>query len=270
MYLINNKTGKAEKITEAALEAAERKRAKPKSSLERRAGQANSTFGTGKPARLPVPADGGPVITRTSDRKKRFGQKSSGNSSFGRKEEAAIPGEFTRSSDRKSLYRQKPAGAPRKKPEHSSKSYAVWLLSRQDYSALKLRKKLVARGYSEQEADEAMAFVIDNKYQDDARYAEHRSRGIENRAGNLRIEMALRQKGIPADIAKSQVQHLAPEADRVVLAVAKYKSKVAEEGMTAPLKAKIYRFLAYRGFSSKAIRIGMQSLADFGNGVRSD
>jgi SOS response regulatory protein OraA/RecX len=270
MYLINNKTGKAEKITESAIEAAERKRAKPKSSLERRAGQGNSTFGTGKPARLPVPADGGPVITRTSDRKKRFGQKSSGNSSFGRKEEAAIPGEFTRSSDRKSLYRQKPAGAPRKKPDHSSKSYAAWLLSRQDYSALTLRKKLIARGYSEQEADEAMAFVIDNKYQDDARYAEHRSRGIENRAGNVRIEMALRQKGIPADIAKAQVQHLAPEADRVVLAVAKYKSKVADEGMTAPLKAKIYRFLAYRGFSSKAIRIGMQSLADFGNSVRSD
>ncbi|MES2537589.1 MAG: regulatory protein RecX [Pseudomonadota bacterium] len=258
MYIINSKTGKAEEITDADIEAADRKQRKSTSSGEFGAGQRNSTFGNKKRAAAAPDTNGAPVITRSSEQKKR-----SGKSVFGRKTEAAIPGEFTRSSDRKPLYKEKPpAGTPRTKPEQSSRSYAVWLLSRQDYSALNLRKKLLARGYSEEEAEEAMVFVIANKYQDDTRFAEHRARGVENRAGNVRIEMTLRQKGIPADIAKAQVQQLGAEEERVLLAVAKYKSRVAEGGMTTQLKAKIYRFLAYRGFSSKAIRIGIQSLED--------
>jgi regulatory protein len=258
MFIINSKTGKAEEVTDEDIEAAERKQRKSTSPGGFGAGRGNSTFGNSKRAAATVDANGEPLITRSSDQKKRFGQSSSG-----RKKEPAIPGEFTRSSDRKPLYKERPPpGAPTTKPEQSAKSYAVWLLSRQDYSALNLRKKLLARGYSEDEAEEAMAFVIANKYQDDTRFAEHRARGVENRAGNLRIEMTLRQKGIPAEIAKAQVQQLGAEEERVLLAVAKFKSKVAQDGMTTQLKAKIYRFLAYRGFSSKAIRIGIQSLED--------
>jgi SOS response regulatory protein OraA/RecX len=35
---------------------------------------------------------------------------------------------------------------------------------------------------------------------------------------------------------------------------------VRKGGMTQELKTKIYRFLAYRGFSSRAIRAGIESL----------
>ena len=86
-----------------------------------------------------------PELTRTSDTKKKFAERKSSQSSFGREKPATEEGVITRTSDKKSLYKT-PAYGPREKPAHSSKSYAVWLLSRRDYSAGILRNKLVLRG----------------------------------------------------------------------------------------------------------------------------
>jgi regulatory protein len=235
MYLINKKTGIAEPISgddEAPAEA-------PK--VRKSFGSGN---GLSRKKAAPIPGE----YTRTSDRKPK-------------KTAAAVPGEITRSSERKRAFKPRPEpGAKREKPAQSAKSYAVWLLARQDYSAASLRRKLASRGYDDSEVDDAMAFVMDNKYQNDERYAEQRSRGAENRAGNLRIEMTLRQKGIDAGLAKAQVQQLAPEEERVLHAAAKFRDQVRKNGMTQELKMKVYRFLAYRGFSSKAIRTGIESL----------
>jgi len=173
----------------------------------------------------------------------------------------APPGEYTRTSDRRRpSWTPAAPGAKREKPAQSAKSYAVWLLARQDYSAASLCRKLASRGYDETEVEDAMTFVIGNRYQDDSRFAEQRSRGIENRAGNMRIEMTLRQKGIEPELAKKQVQQLAPEEERVLHAVGKFRAQVQRDGMTQELKLKIYRFLAYRGFSAKAIRAAIESL----------
>lgn len=156
-------------------------------------------------------------------------------------------------------------GAPgREPPQRSAKSYAIWLLARRDYSAANLRAKLATRGYPQAEIEEALRFVTEHNFQNDARYAEQRSRGAEKRAGNARIEMTLRQKGIAPELAREQVRQLAPEEERVVQAAAKYRQQVAREGMTQKMEARIYRFLAYRGFSSKAIRVAIQALRDGG------
>ncbi len=233
MYLINKKTGVAEPLVEDET-------AKPRrgNSLSRK-----------KPA--PVAGE----YSRSADRKPR-------------KTTPAVPGEYTRTSDRKRAPTvQAEPGAKREKPAQSAKAYAVWLLARQDYSAASLRRKLASRAYDDSEIEDAMGFVIDNKYQDDQRFAEQRSRGAENRAGNLRIEMTLRQKGIEADLAKAQVQQLAPEEERVLHAIGKFREQVRRGGLTQEMKLKIYRFLAYRGFSSKAIRTGIESLGVDGSWV---
>ena len=73
------------------------------------------------------------------------------------------------------------------------------------------------------------------------------------------------QARIDAGLAKSQVQQLAPEEERVVHAAAKFRDQVSKNGMTQELKMKIYRFLAYRGFSAKAIRAGIESLGADGS-----
>jgi len=232
IHLINNKTGLPEPVADD--EEAVAKPAKPP-----RSGNSLS-----RKKKAPIPGE----YSRTSDRKPR-------------KAAAAAPGEITRTSDRKRAVKPRPEpGAKREKPAQSAKSYAVWLLARQDYSAASLRRKLSSRGYDDSEVDDAMAFVVDNKYQNDERFAEQRSRGAEHRAGNLRIEMTLRQKGIDAGLAKAQVQQLAPEEERVLHAAEKFRDQVRKNGMTQEMKMKIYRFLAYRGFSSKAIRAGIESL----------
>jgi regulatory protein len=171
--------------------------------------------------------------------------------------------QITRSSDR----RKQAARKREDKPQPSAKAYAVALLARQDYSASTLRARLVRKGYGEAEIEAAMDFVIGHDFQNDGRFAELRSRGIENRAGNLRIEMTLRQKGIAPELAKAQVRELAPEEERVVHAAGKFKSQVQKDGMTLELKTKIYRFLAYRGFSAKAIRVAIESLGEDGSWV---
>lgn len=244
MYLINKKTGLPEPLADNAADAGPDSADKPA-----RSQRAAGGFGRRKPE--PVPGE----YTRTSDRKKPARSK-------------AAPGEYTRTSDRKRMpVTPREPGAPQEKPAQSAKAYAVWLLARQDYSAAALRRKLGSKGYDETEVEDAMAFVIGNRYQDDSRFAEQRSRGIENRAGNRRIELTLRQKGIEADLAKSQVQQLAPEEERVLHAVAKFQAQVKRDGMSQELKLKIYRFLAYRGFSSKAIRVGIESLGADGGWV---
>jgi regulatory protein len=201
-----------------------------------------------------------PEFTRTSDTKKKFAQKKSSQSSFGRKKPVAEEGVITRTSDRKPLYKKAPDG-PREKPAHSSKSYAVWLLSRRDYSAGILRNKLVLRGYSQEEADEAMAFVIANGYQNDARYAESLARSLSRRAGNSRLLMTMSQKKIDPAISHRELDTLAPESERVIEVAAKFRKDVAVEGMTQKLQQKIYRFLAYRGFSGDSIKVAMKWLA---------
>lgn len=201
-----------------------------------------------------------PELTRTSDTKKKFAEKKSSQSTFGRKKPVTEEGVITRTSDRKHLYKKMPDG-PREKPAHSSKSYAVWLLSRRDYSAGILRSKLVLRGYSTEEADEALVFVIANGYQNDERYAESLARSLSRRAGNSRLLMTMKQKKIDPATSILQLEALAPESERVIEVVAKFKKDVAAQGMTQKLQQKIYRFLAYRGFSGDAIKTAMQSLA---------
>ena len=124
-----------------------------------------------------------------------------------------------------------------------------------------MRNKLVLRGYSPEEADEALAFVIANGYQNDERYAESLARTLSRRAGNSRLLMTMSQKKIDPATAILKLDTLAPESERVIEVAAKFRKDVAAEGMTQKLQQKIYRFLAYRGFSGDSIKIAMKSLA---------
>lgn len=218
---------------------------------------------TRTPSEVQPPSDGDdhvmPEITRTSDNRKKLGQNNSGNA-FGKKKEPSEPGVITRTSDRSPAFKRAAPGEPREKPAHSSKSYAVWLLSRRDYSAGILRNKLILRGYSAEEADEALAFVVAHRYQSDARYAQSLASSLARRAGNSRIAMTLTQKKVDPALAALQLDAMAPENERVIEVAARFKKEVAAAGMTQKLQQRIYRFLSYRGFKSDAIKCAMKSL----------
>jgi regulatory protein len=170
---------------------------------------------------------------------------------------AAQAGEITRSSDTK---RSQPRDFTRTKPKQPAKMYASWLLSKREYSAKILRDKLIRRGYTPEEADEGMAFVQEYNFQSDERFAGQKARSMERRAGNTKVVMALRAKGIDQDLAKKQAAELGPEQERAIAAAEKFRGQIEEAGLSHELRAKVYRFLATRGFSSKSIEGAMKDL----------
>ena len=117
------------------------------------------------------------------------------------------------------------------------------------------------RGYSEQEADEAMAFVQAHNYQSDERYAGMKARSTAHRAGDRKIQMTLKTKGIADEVARAQIDTLPPEQERAIEAVEKFRRQ-AEDGVSRELQARVWRYLGYRGFSADAIRRALQALSE--------
>ncbi len=151
-------------------------------------------------------------------------------------------------------------GRDREKPKQPAQNYAIWLLSRWDYSAATLRRKLVNRGYSTDEADAAVAAAIQAGYQSDARYAGVKARGTQGRAGDRKIELVLKSKGIDAQIAKEQIAALDPEVDRAIRAAAKFRKYVEKDGWSIDLANKVRRSLASKGFSGASIKVAINEL----------
>jgi regulatory protein len=167
----------------------------------------------------------------------------------------------TRTSERKRASSKRSANQEADKPRHSAKAYAVWLLSRREYSAAMLEKKLLLRGYAAEETQEAMRFVLEHNYQSDERYAGMKARGTAHRAGDWKISMMLMQKGIDEQTAKEQIAELLPEEERAAqVAKAKFAVQVGFGGITPELSQKIWRYVAYRGFGSKAIKHALHCL----------
>lgn len=168
---------------------------------------------------------------------------------------------FTRTSDRASRKVQVQKSGASEKPKQSAKAYAVWLLSKREYSAVNLEKKLLARGYENEEIEATMRFLQDNNYQSDVRYAGMKARSTAHRAGNWKIARSLSQQGIDESLAEAQIAELLPEEERAMHAASsKFSKLLAENGMTQELAQKIWRHLGYRGFSSKAIKHALDCL----------
>lgn len=169
--------------------------------------------------------------------------------------------EYTRTSDKK---RFKPIERDKlEKPRQSAKAWCIWYLSKWETSAATLRQKLLQRGYTIEETDEAMKFVQENNYQSDERYASMKARTTAHRAGNRRIAMALAQKGVDEGTAKEQIAELAPEDERAIqAATSKFSRHIAVEGMTPDLQKKIWWFLGYRGFGGGSIKAAIERLKE--------
>lgn len=142
-------------------------------------------------------------------------------------------------------------------PRQPARSYMLWLLSRRDYSALQLRERLRLRGYEEADVEAAIALAQSYNYQSDTRYAQGRVRSDAPRMGDRRLRAQLARSGIDVDVAREQLQDLAPENERVLQLLGRFEGRSLDEG----LRAKVWRFLAYRGFSSSAIRAALAHLA---------
>lgn len=140
-------------------------------------------------------------------------------------------------------------------------STALRLLTRRDHGALELCEKLERKGFSSEEAQEALLECQRLGFQSDLRFVENysRSRGRQG-YGPLKIIHELKSKGVECDLIH---QVIIQEQDQWVN-VAKdvwYKKTKRQADRSFSELQKQQRFLQYRGFSMDIIAQVMKEVA---------
>lgn len=132
------------------------------------------------------------------------------------------------------------------------KTQALKLLARREHSARELKRKLKARGISDQDADSAVAHATAEGWQSNPRYAEMlvRSR-IAGGYGPVRIEAELEVAGIPGEEIRAALD--GADVDWSALAAEVRAKKFGALPRSSAERAKQYRYLQGRGFDSGQI-----------------
>ncbi|MCR4781421.1 MAG: regulatory protein RecX [Lachnospiraceae bacterium] len=134
-----------------------------------------------------------------------------------------------------------------------AKSRAMHLLLDQDRSEHELRTKLKRNGYPEEAILEAISYVKKFKYLDDERMARNYVRIHQNAKSERILVMDLKKKGISDSLIEIALdeEHTA-SSDELIMNWLRKRHYVKEEADEKE-KAKQYRFLLGKGFSSSDV-----------------
>lgn len=133
------------------------------------------------------------------------------------------------------------------------KKRALHLLEKQDRSEKNLRDKLAEGGYSSDIIDIAIDYINDYGYIDDARMAASHVRFYQDSRSRQRLKQDLIAKGISSEIIEQVLDEEYTADEQELIEKLLEKKHYDKENATYEDKAKIYRFLASRGFSSNTI-----------------
>ena len=138
-----------------------------------------------------------------------------------------------------------------------AKRRAMYLLERMDRSEAELRAKLIQGGYPCEAADAAIAYVESYHYVDDERLARSHIRFYQENRSRMRITQDLMKKGIAREVIERclEEEYVTSQVDLIRGLMEKRHYNPANA--TREEKAKMYRFLAQRGFSSGDINRAM-------------
>lgn len=126
-------------------------------------------------------------------------------------------------------------------------------LSRREYSAYELSKKLQLKGFSQEDTEEAIVRLQKNSLQSDTRFVADFIRSRLNKGqGEIRIKMSLREHDIKESIIGDALLEL--EINWTDLAKIVWDKKFGVKAGTLQDKAKQVRFLQYRGFAMDDIK----------------
>ena len=150
------------------------------------------------------------------------------------------------------------------KPKKSAMEKAMRLLSRRALSERELLNKLCAAGYPFCEARDAVAECRKRGYVNDEAFAADYTELLAGRClGGRRIKLALRKRGIPAELQEEPLEAAAEtEAERASEALAYKLRLLARETDPRRKREKAFRFLIGRGFSCESCRTALER-ADF-------
>ena len=139
----------------------------------------------------------------------------------------------------------------------TAKDYAAKLLSFCDRSEKEIREKILKKGYSETECEEAIAFCREYGYLDDSRFAEHFVHdAVElKKLGKARIKMELRQKGIDEETVSEVLETV--EDEREMLKSEMQRRFGNLDFSDKKVKNKVFGYFARRGFKPRDIFYAM-------------
>ncbi|QSH41298.1 regulatory protein RecX [Lentisphaerota bacterium ZTH] len=144
---------------------------------------------------------------------------------------------------------------------------ALKLLGIRAHSAIELRNKLLKKDVSRQLVDEVIAECIRLNFIDDELFARDYAAELGWRGcGKYKIRANLRRKGISQDnIAKAMSDADKSEEENARRAMEFKLKTISREKDIRKKREKIYRFLAYRGFSGDIIKKLMTSAPELQN-----
>ena len=137
------------------------------------------------------------------------------------------------------------------------KNYGVRLVSRSLYTEKQIEQKMTQRGYEASVIEETLQLLKEYGYINDTYYSEAFIKNAQNvsKYGKRRIKMLMQQKSVASKtIAQSIENHFDADIEfenAMKLAEKKYEQIKNEE--IIKVKAKLYRYLAYRGFENDLI-----------------
>ena len=155
--------------------------------------------------------------------------------------------------------------------------YSIKLLTKKDYSRVKLKKKLLDKGHNEDETDAVLDLLIERKYLREDYYIEARVKGLIRKNYSKKfIQLKMRQEGLELSLETiSSIYEMTQvtEENQIEQLINKkldaYKEKLKtiddEHQLWITAKNKIINYLASKGHSYEktepvlnSLRIGLQ------------
>ncbi len=155
----------------------------------------------------------------------------------------------------------------------SAKSKVVSLLARREHSQHELKAKLIQRGYSAEEAGDAIQWAASHQFQSDERFAHSLFRRRAPTFGDRAIQAELSQHGLSAT-PLDPIENTEPacETERALAWIKRRKASSLEAlfmnndstdpGELLKLKSSVFRALGSRGFDFSHIDQAWRRILD--------
>jgi regulatory protein len=133
------------------------------------------------------------------------------------------------------------------------------LLARREHSRFELRRKLKAKGYTENLIDDVLHDLIKENLQSDQRFAEsYVAMRIGRGFGPLRIAAELRERGIEDDIINQFMDKNDAQWNIEAVRVREKKFGIKVQ-ITLKERLKQIKFLQYRGFDTQQTKSALEN-----------
>lgn len=140
---------------------------------------------------------------------------------------------------------------------------AVRALGRRALTRADLQRRLVSRGLPETAVEQTLNWLADHKYLDDEQYAQQRWQALlQRKLGAQGIAWKLAQEGVPKYVIQKLQAQYTEELNETELAreLAERREATMRKVPWPQRRARLYAFLARRGFGSEAIAEALEGL----------